>query len=260
MLSIGATLLLASVGTASAATTHSNDSSPSGPASGMVYYPLGVTLTNPTTTTVTGTASSGGCAYSESGAGSASVTSVEIEVAENPATCTAQFETGTPTNLAAGTAEPSGSLDTNASASSTATPASGDPSIYQDNQWLDPFGIQVNAQQQWLNWGTGGCVGSWSASSKWSWYNDGWSKLSGHMTANKNCSRALNSAYSSFDNALFCTIITGQPGAVTFTYFGKTNASADNLTGYNNGRWAWNYNDAKSGGCNNLLHHGHKFS
>jgi hypothetical protein len=263
------TALVMSASAASASATHSSVSSGgNGSVSGWVYYPLGVTLSNSTITTVNGTAVNGGCQYSESASGSGAVSSEEIQIAENPSTCTAQFETGTPTNLAADTSAPSGSLsvsvkDSGFASSTVRAPSTSDPKIYQDDQWLDPFGIQVNAQEQWLTWTTGYCNISWSASAKWSWLNDGWAKLEGHGSWGADCSHAFNRAHSAFDNAVFCAIVTGGSGPPTFTYFGYSNPSTivwDHLKGYYDGTYAWDYTDSKGGGCNSFLHHGHIFT
>jgi hypothetical protein len=257
------TLFILPSGTATAAPAQ-----PSADTTGWVYYPLSVTLTNTTTYFVNGTLTDSGCQFSQSGDGDGSSAGVseEVQIGENPATCTAEFESGTPTNFAGDTSPPSGSLTQSASASGLAAPGATapsavDPSIYQDEQWLDPFGIQVNAQEQWLSWTTGHCNISWNAKWKWSWLNDGWGVLWTDHRASNDCSRAVNRADSSFSNALFCNIVTGKGGAVTFTYFGWDNTTKskvwDHLIGYDNGAWHWDYSDFANGGCSNLLHHGH---
>lgn len=231
---------------------------------GWIYYPLGVTLQNPQITTVAGTVSDGGCQFSESGNGRAASVSYEVEVALDPATCTAQFETGTPAATSASSA-PNGSSSATGSASGVAraatarTTATADPSTYQDNQWLDPFGIQVNAQEQWLSWTTGYCRISWSAKWKWSWLSgDGWSTRWTDSSAGANCSRAIVSTDSAFKNGIFCA------GVTTYSYFGWNNSTKtktpDHLRGYYDGTYEWDYQDFVNGGCSSLLHHGHKFS
>jgi hypothetical protein len=251
-----AALFLVSAAPAHAATPRNSADS----TSGWVYYPVGATLTNPTTTTVTGTPANGGCEYDASGAGSggSDTQSEAIQTGENASTCTAQFEVGTPTNVTADTTPPSGSLSDSTSASGTPAATSSDPSSYQDNKWLDPFGIQVNAQEQWLSWTKSYCHIAWSARWKWSWYFDGWAKEYGSGNASANCTRAINNGDSGFSNAVFCTVITGHAGPPTLTDFG--NRGPDVLTGTYTGGWTWNYNDTKWGGCSNLLHHGHVFT
>jgi len=229
-----------------------------------IYYPLGVTLQNAKFTTVAGTKSDGGCQFSESGRGGpTSVSLYEVEVALDPSTCTAKFETGTPATSAS--SAPRGSSSTGGSASGVVssttarTTAVADPSSYQDNQWLDPFGIQVNAQEQWLSWTTGYCNISWSAKWKWSWLSaDGWSTRWTDSSAGANCSRAIVSTDSAFKNGIFCS------GVTTYSYFGWNNSTKtktpDHLRGYYDGTYEWDYQDFVNGGCSSLLHHGHKFS
>jgi hypothetical protein len=208
--------------------------------------------------TVTGTLVKDGCAFDVSGSGPARNAQTEdVEIGEDTATCTATFEVGTPTDIAAATALPAGSHVSSTSASTgSAKPSS--PSSYQDNKWLDPLGIQVNAQEQWLTWTESRCHVSAKASWKWFWFDDGWLKLNGSGKLGTTCTQATSDAGAGFDNAVFCDVITGQPGIPTFTEFGYK--KADVLTGTYTGGWAWSYDDDKSGGCSGLLHHGHVFT
>lgn len=253
-----ATLVLVSSGSAHASTPIS-----------WTYYPVGTTLSGSTTTTVVGTVGAdGGCEYDLSNSGTGSVTTEEIETAESTSTCTAQFTTGVPTDFTGDTTSPSGSAadaDATDSTTTVTTPTvtpgvvatTYGHSIYQDNKWLDPVGIQVNAQEQWFHWNSGGCVGAWAASWKWSWLSaDGWAKRWGDSSVATGCGSDTVKSDSAFQNTPFCAGIT------TYTYFGwnGTGKVADTLTGTNTGGWAWSYHDYKNGStCNNLLHHGHIF-
>jgi len=259
VITLSMTLLALAPGHAGAATLQAADTTPP-PTAGWTYYPVGATLINTTTTTLTGTAIDGGCEYDVTASGTAATTEETVEVGENASTCTAQFESGTPTDFTTDTTEPSGSADTSTNDSglaSNATPTGTDPSSYQDNKWLDPLGIQVNAQEQWLSWNTGYCNVSWTAKWKWSWLGDGWSMRWSDHSAGSDCSRAINRADSAFRNPVFCV------GVTTYTYFGwnesTTTRVSDNLRGYYNGSWEWDYHDFKNGGCSGLLHHGHIF-
>jgi hypothetical protein len=232
--------------------------------SGWVYYPLGVSLQDPTITTVNGTPSDGGCQFSESGRGASSTSVVEVEIALDPSTCTAQFERGAPTSAIApsapGPSASDGTLSGSGSSGASAVQgASTDPKSYQDNQWLDPFGIQVNAQEQWITWTTGSCVPSATWNWKLSWLSgDGWSKRWDDNSEHLYCAYFVLANDSAFTNSIFCG------GLHTYTYFGWNDSTKtktpDHLRGYHDGSYEWDYHDFHNGGCANLLHHGHKFS
>jgi hypothetical protein len=202
----------------------------------------------------------GGCEYDVSGSGTASVTTETVQTGEDTSTCTAQFTSGTPTDLTTDTTDPSGSTaDSSSTTDATSTSATTySHSIYQNNKWLDPVGIQVNAQEQWFHWNTGNCVGAWAASWKWSWLSgDGWSKRWGDSSVGTSCGSDTVKTDSAFQNGVFCA------GFTTYTYFGWNGSAKepDTITGQSNGGWAWAYHDYKNGAvCNDLLHHSHIFT
>ena len=219
------------------------------------YFPVNVTLANPISTTVHGTvAPGGGCIFKGSGSGiSGAGSSTQIETAIDVASCTAVFESGSPV----GTPSNVVATGTSSSTSTKGTPAAGgdtDPSATQNNQWLDPLGIQVNAQAQTVNWTTDGSQDtSWNETVNWSWLSaDGWTTR--WTSDNSNGGQPANSlANSSFQNSIFCAPFT------TYSYFGWNGTSPvnDELYGYADGTYSWNYTDYVNGGCSTLLHHGH---
>lgn len=234
---------------------------------GWIFFPTGQHPADARVLTVAGTRNAaGGCDVRRAGKSSASASAYqETEIAFNPTTCEVRYEVG---DLVPGSAQPTenyASLSEQAAGSLGRKPASGavalaapgfSNSAYQDNQWLDPFGIQTTAQEQWVNWNLGGgCVTSWSWNVKWSWFQDGWN-LDQHAAKTdwSSCTGIYTSAYSQMHNSIFCNFIQ-----TDYNRFGIQNGSiiADYLDGHNDGGYAWGYNDSKDGPCAGLLHHGH---
>lgn len=263
--SLSPLIALSIVVPASAATT---SSAPPAAASSWVYYPVGVHLSGVIQTTVQGSRSAdGSCIISASGQGKGKAggpARAVIEVGYDAATCQAKYDSGT---LPSSTSIPSpnstypGYSTQVESGSIPATPTSQpDPAAYQDNQWLDPFGIQVDAQEQWINWSvSGGCDTYISWTTKWSTYPDGWYKNWSHNPGYANCSSAGSHPSSEMSNSYFCAAINLGAGTTTHVWFGDISGTVygDHLVGYPNGSYYWSYNDSKSGGCNSMLHHGH---
>ena len=255
--------------------TSARDSNPT--SSGWTYFPATVNLTNVSYKTIPGMVSSSGeCILTDSGVGIVgSSPTTEIETAENPSTCQVTYELGTPSSSA--TSNPAGTTTTTSTkqfssvgivpgtSTSSSTKqfssvgiipdiVSFNVSAYQNNQWLDPFGIQVSAQQQNLNWTSNG-VGdtAWTESVSWSRLTlDGWSTRWTYDNSNRTAP-ANSLANSSFQNSLFCAPYT------TYSYFGWNGSSRinDPLVGYPDGTYSWAYDDPVNGCCVDLLHHGH---
>jgi hypothetical protein len=165
------------------------------PGKQWIYFPLSDKLADPVESTVpAGTVSADGSCHPEfdgSGVGGKTDTAnVVVEVALNLATCQAKLETG---HLISSAATSGKQESESGSASGSLAPAgTADPTAYQDNKWLDRFNIQVNAQEQWVNWtDSGGCVATWNVNWKWSWLNDGWSKDFGNHYYGGDCSVCL---------------------------------------------------------------------
>ena len=221
--------------------------------SSWTFFPVTVNLANATASTVQGSiGADGGCSFSSSGIGvSGGAPSTQIETGIDFSTCTATFISGSPiasvSTAAAGTV-------TSVSTKST-PPASGvDPNAAQNNQWLDPLGIQVNAQGQTLNWTTNGSIDtSWTETTSWSYLSiDGWSPRWRYDNSTGS-SPANSMSNSSFQNGVFCL------GLTNYAYFGWNGSSRvnDTLFGYANGTYSWAYTDYDNGACSGLLHHGH---
>ena len=266
---IGATvaasvLSVALCGFASAATASGSNPSAADPtnASDWIFFPVGQTLSQPSviTTSAGYLDAKGQCVLTSHGVGASALggkgTAV-IEIGLNPATCQAEYESGQ-----LGQAPPSGSgagyASTSATAQSNALPGTGtasDPTAYQDNQWLDPFGIQVSAQEQWLDWYMpANCASPGvTANTKWSWLGDGWSLKYSNNPYSFTCSAVETYPDAKMSNGVFCALQT------TNTYFGVISGTipGDTLEGYPDGSYYWNYNDSLGGSCDYLLHHGH---
>lgn len=226
---------------------------------GWVYYPVTVAITNAVTTTVQGVVgSNGGCGFSQFGNGeSGGVQSTSIQIGLNISTCQAMFETGISTGAMA---VPAGTVTTTDTKSTTigAHPTPGSLTGYsanQNNQWLDPFGIQLDAMAQTVNWISNGTTDtSWSETPSYSRYwQDGWKVR--WTNDNSNGSEPANSlANSSDQNNIFCAPYT------TYGYFGWIDGLGkvnDYVYGYANGTYAWSSVDFVNGGCTSLIHHGH---
>lgn len=252
---VGALIAATVIGPASA----SADPAPPTP-TGWVYFPAGVSLQNAKTyvTTAGDRDAAGKCnavvSHAEgkrSGAG----THVIIETGFDAATCQSQYTEGLETHTTSVPAsDTSSGSDSGSQGASTGQIV--DPTAYQDNQWLDPFGIQVNAQEQWLDWTiSGGCNNTYSNKWKYSWYGvDGWAKNYDHAATYFDCAIDEAENNSKFSNDAFCGTVD------THTYFGYdgSNTRYDTLSGWWDASYSWTYNDYKSGGCTDLLHHGHK--
>jgi hypothetical protein len=261
-LPLGAFAAIATGGTAQA--DSGGAAGGTGSTSGITYFPAGIQFASSQTVTKVGKRSTtGGCEFSGSGSGTAeSATNVEVETSVDPSTCTATFEEGTPV---AGATLGSGNQNSSSTSTSSASTAAAnvtaaaktDPTAYQDNQWLDPLGIQLNAQEQFFNWNTNGsCVTSWSETTKWSWYFDGWSpRWRNDNSGGVGCNEDWSYSNSAFQNGIFCAFVT------TYTYFGydstKNQLTGDKLAGFPDGHYSWSYQDFVNGGCSSLIHHGH---
>jgi hypothetical protein len=231
--------------------------SPTAQPSGWVHFPVGASLSNPTIVTRVGNpVAGGGCVFHSQGTGTVgNPARAEIEIALDPANCLAQWESGTLPASTTGT--PTAGAGANSALATTQAgvlPSASDPNAYMENQWLDPFGIQVSAQQQSLSWTIGGnCITGYSQSTSWSWYWDGWYPLfRSNNLPGYNCDEAWSNSYSGFENDDFCAF------NYTTTYFGWASGFiGDYLEGTNSGTYWWSTYDATGGNCTWLLHHGH---
>jgi len=276
-MTVGVVGVTAGVAGASQVPSTLTSTATSNSASGWVYFPVGYQLANAHTYETAGAkAADGSCVVSNSESGDeADLATVTVETGLNPATCAVRYTTGT-TSVAAATAggssivggasvisSSSGTTASTAAAPKTLTPAAlvyTNYTSYHENQWLDPFGIQVAAQEQWVNWTVRSgipyttCVTSYNQRVQWDWYTaDGWSLHENGDPVYSDCNVAENYPHSHMSNGVFCV------GTTTDAYFGYNTSKAivgDYLRGNSNGTYTVTYLDWVQGKCSGLLHHG----
>lgn len=225
---------------------------------------------------------SDGCRFSGSGSARAGDTSAgyEEEVAYNPATCEATYVSApvsrdqlSQINAATGSADASSpALDavpmTAPAGGALAVAAATVFSRTEDTSWIDPLFITITQQKAGLQWTSTawtrhgvsryafviGCIGSVcldrtyvvSSAAPFLSVTGGW-KQAGLVH---------------YRNTTFAKWVALRLGATGWAACGfPTTFTADfwhddRVTGYRTGSSAWSWDDAKSGACTNLVHHG----
>ncbi|WP_277440676.1 hypothetical protein [Streptomyces sp. SPB162] len=235
-------------------------------------------LTDVTTSTLTGTvAADGTCEFSATGTAAAgSAATYQEETAYNPTTCQEKILVGG-LSAAAETSltDPADAANTvtTSSNSAEATPGS-DPdwggftyykAAYTKTAWIDPVYITITsltANLQWPLYGKGGYL--YGRVNPYEFRYDGWSNsgtppISFHTMSDNSGWYLLEAER--FRNVDFEYYILAAFGVAGWAACGFTTAPAVfqhrvQVSGYRNGARGWAWNDSKSGGCANLVHHG----
>jgi hypothetical protein len=241
-----------------------------GAATPWIQFPTSERLANPSTAIDQGQPTPGGCTYSIAVQLSPGQTEVgQQEVAENPATCQMQIQTGTPVSSAPSTTaqSPAGGASNGATAADSSDYDSGsDPSVTLDagsdccgkinthsagffKSWFeDPIGIDVTKVHSTVDWHwNGDCVVNIATlGDSFNWYTaSGW-HLGGHnLYADVSCARALSSVKAHYYNNTFFA-----PGCAAPNY---TSYDRNDAKGKGDGSLVGTINWNKSGECSGLL-------
>lgn len=219
----------------------------------------------------------GTCRSTDSGtAQPGAAATFEEEVAVNPMTCETKVIVGALdandvailNTIGGGTAGDAASQNTTrimkSAANTTLTAMTTSyASAYTKTAWIDPVNITITSLASNITWplyGAGGTV-AWSGRA-YDFPYDGWSSTGVALHFSWLSNGVRNESTDSFTNSDFAALVYAIFGAggwlacgAQFTTTAHFNHDVT-VIGYDNGGRGWAWNDAKSGACANLVHHG----